>query len=295
MSLANSQLQTGTAIHQRISLGQVPGDKKQASVIAITSGKGGVGKTNIAANLAICLAASHKKVVLVDADFGLANLDVILNINSKYNISHVLNGSKSLEEISQTGPAGVEIICGASGLESLAEISQFQRQRLVDELARMQDNADAIIIDTAAGINKSVLGFCLASDHVLVVTTPEPTAMTDAYAMIKVIASHDYNGRVSLIVNMASSISEGRKVYQQIADVVRRFVGIQIYEAGVLIKDEKLSVAVRKRRPVVLAFPRSYISSSIIALAARMAKCSAAKVQDRGFFRKLADWFLGLY
>ena len=198
--------------------------EQPASVLAITSGKGGVGKTSIAANLAICMAASRKKVVLVDADLSLGNLDIIMNINSKYNISHMVNGQKSIEDIIHTGPEGIEIICGASGLEELANISEFQRHRLLTELSKLQNNSDAIIIDTAAGISRSVVGFCLAADHTLVVTTPEATAMTDAYAMIKVLVRNRFEGRISLIVNMADSQAEGKKVYQQVVNVARRFL-----------------------------------------------------------------------
>lgn len=263
----------------------------RAAVFAVTSGKGGVGKTNIAANLAICLSAARKKVVLMDADLGLANLDVILNISSRYNLSHVISGARRIDEIMQSGPAGIEVICGASGLEGLADLTHFQRQRLVEELGRLQENVDAIIIDTAAGMNKSVIAFCMASDHALIVATPEPTAMTDAYAMIKVLVAHHYAGRISLVVNMASSLAEGKKVYQQIAGVCRRFLNAAVYDAGVLLKDEKLSDAVRQRKPVVLAYPKSHISSCIVAMAAKLAKCSAAEVNEGGFFKKVANWF----
>jgi flagellar biosynthesis protein FlhG len=263
----------------------------RAAVFAVTSGKGGVGKTNIAANLAICLGAAKKKVVLIDADLGLANLDVILNMSSKYNLSHVISGTRRIEEIAQSGPAGVEVICGASGLEGMADLTHFQRQRLIEELGRLQDSSDAIIVDTAAGMNKSVIALCMASDQALVVATPEPTAMTDAYAMIKVLVAHNYAGRLSLIVNMAASITEGKKVYQQIADVSRRFLKTPIYNAGVLVRDEKLSAAVRQRKPVVLAYPKSHISSCIIALAAKLAKCSAARMNEEGFFKRVINWF----
>lgn len=276
---------------QTMNLQRAMAKTGRAVVFAVTSGKGGVGKSNIAANLAICLAASKKRVVLIDADLGLANLDVILNLSSKYNLSHVIAGVRRIDEITQTGPAGIEVVCGASGLEGLADLTHFQRQRLIDELGRLQDSADAIIIDTAAGMNKSVIGFCMAADHVLVVATPEPTAMSDAYAMIKVFASHNYAGRISLVVNMTASIAEGKKVYQQIADVSRRFLKTVVYDAGVVLKDEKLPAAVRMRRPVVLAYPKSYISSCIIALSAKLAKCSAAQINEEGFFKKVVNWF----
>ncbi|MBW8001451.1 MAG: MinD/ParA family protein [Planctomycetes bacterium] len=276
------------AIHlqQMMESCQQPG-----KVLAITSGKGGVGKTNIAANLAICMAASRKKVLLIDADFSLSNLDVIMNLNSKYNLSHLLKGRKSIEEIIHTGPEGLEVICGVSGFEEFADLSEFQRQRLLNEFSKLQNNTDALIIDTAAGISKSVIAFCLSADHVLVVTTPESTAMTDAYAVIKVLAGNRFSGRISLIVNMADSIAEGKKTYQQITNVVKQFLNIQVYSAGVLLKDERVSSAVKLRKPVVLAYPKSQITSSLVALAAKLSRSSAAAPNEEGFFSKVVDWF----
>jgi flagellar biosynthesis protein FlhG len=262
-----------------------------AKVLAITSGKGGVGKTNISANLAICLAASQKKVLLFEADMALGNLDLVMNVSSKYNISHMINGRKSIEEIIHIGPENLEIICGASGLEELANINPFQRQRLLEELSRLGSNTDVIVIDTAAGISRSVVGFCLAADHVLVVTTPEAAAMTNAYAMTKVLVRNDFKGRISLIVNMAKTMAEGKKTYQQIADVARRFLNVHIYDAGALRVDERLICAVRARKPVVLAYPKAEITSSLVALAAKLSNCSAAPASDEGFFKKVADWF----
>ena len=267
------------------------GQSQGARVLAITSGKGGVGKTNISANLSICLAASNKKVVVVDADFGLGNIDVVMNISSRYNIRHVMQGQKRLDEITHIGPGGVEVICGGSGFQELANMSQFERQRLIGELDSLQGNCDIIIIDTSAGIHASVLGFCQAADHTLVVTTPEPAAMTDAYAMIKVLSKQQYPGRISLIVNMADSIAEGKKVYRQIADVAKRFLNVDVYEAGVLYADERLCDAVRTREPVVLSHPKSKISSSLVAMAARLSKGGVIKADRKGYFKKVVNWF----
>ena len=265
--------------------------KLPASVLAITSGKGGVGKTNIAANLGICLAASGKKVVLVDADLSLGNLDIIMNVNNKYNISHMIQGGKSIEEILHTGPEGVEMLCGASGLEELSDINEFQRRRLLKELSKLQDENDVIIIDTAAGISRSVIGFCLFADHVLVVTTPEATAMTDAYAMIKVLSGNNFTGQISLIVNMASSMAEGKKTYQRIANVTGRFLNAHVYNAGVLLKDERLNWVVRHRKPVVLAHPKSQITLSLAALAAKLSNSKSSGLDEDGFFKKVVNWF----
>jgi len=263
--------------------------KRPAQVLAITSGKGGVGKTNIAANLAVCLAASGKKVLLVDTDLSLGNLDIVMGVHSKYNISHLLNGRKSVEEIIYTGPEGMEVIFGASGLEDLANIDEFRRHRLLRELSKLQCDFDAIVIDTAAGISRLVVGFCLAADHVLVVTTPEAPAMTDAYAMIKMLVGNGLSGQISLIVNMALTITEGKKTYRQISNVARQFLNTHIYYAGVLLKDERLSFAVRQRKPVVLAYPKARISSSLMALAAKLGNGLAAAPAEEGFFKRVVE------
>lgn len=265
--------------------------RRPAKVLAITSGKGGVGKTNIAANLAICLAASQKRVLLVDADWSLGNLDIIMNLNNKYNIAHMLNGKKTLREVVHIGPQGVEIICGVSGLEDLANLTKFQRHRILNELSELGNDTDIIIIDTAAGISKSVIGFCLAADQTLIVTTPEATAMTDAYAMIKVLVGNNYAGKISLIVNMAENIAEGKKIYQQISNVATQFLNTHIYDAGVLLKDDRLIAAMRQRKPVVLAYPKAKVTSALVALAAKLSNSSAAMADNEGFFKKVVDWF----
>lgn len=264
----------------------------RAVVLAITSGKGGVGKTNIASNLSICLASANQRVVLMDADLGLGNLDVVMNINSRYNLSHVVSGHKSLDEILHLGPGGVDVICGGSGLEQMADLSLFQRQRLIDEMDTLQKKADWIILDTGAGIHASVVGFCMACDHTLVVTTPEPTAMTDAYAMIKVLSGKQYDGRISLLVNMAATPEEGRKTYRQISEVASRFLNVPVYDAGVLCRDEYLTYAVRKRQPVVLAYPRAAISGHFASVSARLTNLNRQPVQKDGFFKKVVNWFL---
>lgn len=273
--------QTGNAMRKMES---------RPEVVTITSGKGGVGKTNIAANLSICLANNNKRVLLIDADLGLGNLDVMMNLNSRFNLSQVLAGRKSLKDIIQLGPAGVEVICGGSGIEELANINPFQRQRLVDDLQQLGDRADVIVIDTGAGINPNVISFCLASDHTMVVTTPEPTAITDAYAMIKVLAGRKYQGRISLLVNMADSIADGKKTYRQISEVAARFLNTPVFDSGILCKNELVSIAVRRREPVVLAYPRSAIAEHFAAISARMCNTSRPVTESDGFFKKVVNW-----
>lgn len=278
----------GNAMHLQPCRSNSP---SSAAVIAITSGKGGVGKTNIAANLAICMAMENQRVILLDADMGLGNLDILMNIHSRYNLTHAVSGVRTLDQVIQIGPAGVEVICGGSGIESLANLNNFQRQRLLEQLQALQSRSDLILIDTGAGIHSAVIGFCLSADHTLVVTTPEPTAMTDAYAMIKVLASNQYAGRISLLVNMANNLAEGRKIYRQIADVAARFLNVAIYEAGILCRDDNLLQAVRRRQPVVLAFPKSEIAKAMAAISRRLTHNAHQGTDEEGFFRKVVNWF----
>ena len=261
-----------------------------ATVLAVTSGKGGVGKTNIAANVALCLAGLNKRVLLLDADLSLGNLDLVMNIHGKYNVSHVLSGHKSMEEVIQPGPGGLRVICGASGLDRLAAISEYDQRRLLEHLCRLQQQTDAIVIDTAAGISSSVIAFCLPADHVLVVTTPEAAAMADAYGIIKVLVRKRYQGPISLVVNMARTAAEGRQTYQRMADVARRFLEANLFYAGTLLKDERLCTAVRSRTPVVLAYPKSPISASLTALAARLVGAPRSERLDDSFFRRVIRW-----
>jgi len=266
------------------------GPQPSARVIAVTSGKGGVGKTNIVANLALCMAASKKRVLLLDADMSLGNLDLVLNIRSKYNISHVINGYKRLEDIIQSGPRDLRVICGASGLDELADINEYQQHRLLQHLSGLQNETDVILVDTAAGIASSVVSFCLAADHVLVVTTPEASAMTDAYGMIKVLVRKGNPGPISVVVNMAHSITEGKRTYQRLADVTGRFLQAKLYYAGTLLKDDRLCRAVRARTPVVLAYPQSQIASSFSALAARLGGIQCNRNSQNTFFRRVIRW-----
>ncbi|MFH1614121.1 MAG: MinD/ParA family protein [Planctomycetota bacterium] len=269
----------------------VQNQPSKAIVLAVTSGKGGVGKSNIALNLAICLASAGKRIVLIDADLSTGNLDILMNIKSKYNISHIISGVRTIKEITHVGLNGMEVICGVSGLESIANLNQFQHQRLINEFEQLESDCDTIIIDTGAGIDKKVVGFCLACDNAIVVTTPEPTAMTDAYSMIKVLVNNDFLGRISLVVNMAYSMEEGKKVHKQIATVARHFLNTDIYEAGTVLQDEKLRSAVRRRRPVVIEYPRSAASSAFIAMASRLSRTNVTPDNKKGFMAKVVNWF----
>src|SRR3954465_14776848 len=202
---------------QAASLRTMMGQRASANVIAVTSGKGGVGKSNVAVNLAIKFASAGKNVVLLDADLGLANADVLCNIDLPCNLSHVIARKKELRDVMVRAPGGFHLIGGASGLARMADLTDFDRQRLVDALGELEQQCDVILIDTGAGISPNVLSFTRCADHVLVVTTPEPTAITDAYAVVKVLSKDGaLDRRVSLLVNQVRAANEGKVVHARI-------------------------------------------------------------------------------
>jgi flagellar biosynthesis protein FlhG len=264
--------------------------RRRASVIAVTSGKGGVGKSNIAVNLAIKLTEGGKQVVLLDADLGLANADVLCNIDLPCNLAHVIARKRELREVMVEAPGGFRLIGGASGLARMADLSDADRGRIVTALAELEERADVIIIDTGAGISPNVLAFTRAADQVLVVTTPEPTAITDAYAVIKVLSRDGLDRRVSLLVNQARSISEARLVHDRIAKVARQFLGITIYDAGHVFHDDQVSQAVRKRVPFLINSPRCHASLCMNQLAVRLEQGVAATLLTGGFFNRMGKW-----
>ncbi|MBN1436451.1 MAG: MinD/ParA family protein [Sedimentisphaerales bacterium] len=265
--------------------------RKSARVVAVTSGKGGVGKTNVAANLAICLAAANRDVILVDADLGLANLDVVLNLNPRHNLSDVICGSRRMDEIIRSGPGGIRIVCGASGLSQLADLNEFQRQRVIQEISTLEHQADVIVIDTGAGISRDVCAFCEAADHTVVVTTPDPTSITDAYAMIKRITRANTGSKISLLVNVVESRGEAKKVFQRLNATSQKFLDVPLYDAGYVLRDEHVVQAVRRREPVVLAYPRCQASYCMLALAGKLGRAGQAAAAQEGFFRKVVNWF----
>src|SRR5947207_32634 len=206
--------------------------RARALVIAVTSGKGGVGKSNIAVNLAVKFAGAGKDVVLLDADLGLANADVLCNLDLPCNLSHVIARKKDLRDVMYKAPGGFRMIGGASGLARMADLTEFDRQRIITALAELEEQTDIILIDTGAGISPNVLSFTRAADHVLIVTTPEPTAITDAYAVVKVLSKDGAERRVSLLVNQVRSANEAKVVYGRIAQVAKQFLSVSVLEAG---------------------------------------------------------------
>jgi flagellar biosynthesis protein FlhG len=264
--------------------------RPRANVIAITSGKGGVGKSNVAVNLSIKLAEAGKNVVLLDADLGLANADVLCNIDLPFNLSHVIARKKELHEVMVTGPGGFKLIGGASGLARMADLTDFDRSRIVEALGAVEYSADNIIIDTGAGISPNVLSFTRAADQVLVVTTPEPTAITDAYAVIKVISKDRADRHVSLLVNQVRSSTEAKLVHERVAKVAKNFLGVNVLDAGHMIADDHVRRAVLQRVPFILSSPKCAASFCVTQLAMRFEQ-GIVPFGDGGFFNRMSKWF----
>ncbi len=233
-------------------------------VISVTSGKGGVGKTNVVAGLAISLTELGHRVMILDADLGLANIDIIFGINPHYNIGHVLNGEKSLEDIIVEGPKGVRIIPAGSGFVNLTQLTDGQKLSLLSEFEHLEDDFDFFLIDTSAGISSNVTYFNLAADECIVVVTPEPTSVTDAYAMIKVMSQDHGEKRFKLLMNMVKGEGEAKNVYLNLCEATDRFLnGVVLEYLGYVPLDEKVRHAVLKRRSFVDLYPQAGASKSL--------------------------------
>ena len=226
-------------------------------VIAVTSGKGGVGKSNVTVNLAVTLAKSGERVMVMDADMGLANIDVLLGLSPGLNLSHVINGECSLEETLIDGPAGIKIVPASSGVAAMSDLTPAQNAGVIRSFSELTEPVDTLLIDTAAGLSDSVVSYTRAAREVIVVVCDEPASITDAYAMIKVM-NRDYGvERFHVLANQAHGASQGRELYNKLARVSERFLDVTLDYLGCIPYDENLKKAVQKQKAVVDAFPRS--------------------------------------
>ena len=230
-------------------------------VIAVTSGKGGVGKSSTSINLALQFKRLGKKVVILDADFGMANIEVMFGVIPKYNLSDLLFKEKSIRDIVGEGPEGVGFISGGSGIAKMVNLDNDQIRKLVNKMAELEDIADVIIIDTGAGIAPSVMEFLVASPEILLVTTPEPTSITDSYALLKALSmNEDFDKNVTsikMIANKVSSEMEGRRVYEKLSVVVTKFLNLEIGFIGTVPHDKDITKAIMKQKPVSIMYPNS--------------------------------------
>lgn len=236
-------------------------DLSNARVIAVTSGKGGVGKSSVSINLAVQFTQMGKKVIILDADFGLANIEVMFGVIPKYNLSDLMVSGREISEIITEGPEGIKFISGGSGIAKLVNPDKEQVKRLVNKMSELENMADVIIIDTGAGISSTVMEFLVASPETIIVTTPEPTSITDSYALLKALSMNDNFRRedvsIKMIANRVSTESEGRNLYEKLNMVVSKFLDIDMTYLGIIPMDNNIVKAVMKQKPVSIIYPAS--------------------------------------
>lgn len=240
---------------------------KPIKVIAVTAGKGGVGKSNVSVNLAVALAQQNKNVMLLDADLGLANVDIMLGLHTKYNLSHVIQGICHLSDIILRGPSGIQVIPAASGTEFMTQLSPVEHQGIIDSFNELTDDLDYMIIDTAAGISDTVLSFARSSQEIIVVVCDEPTSLTDAYALIKVMNKRYDWAHFHILANMVRSMKDGRDLFNKLFRVAEQFLDVHLEYLGAIPFDEHIHQAVKKQKPVVMVYPESTAAISLRELA----------------------------
>lgn len=234
-----------------------------ARVVAVTSGKGGVGKTNLAVNLSLALTNMQQRVVLLDADLGMANADLVLGVYPKYSLNDVYQGTKTIHEIIIEGPQGLRLIAGSSGNYDIANMGEKEIERLINSISFLEKHHDFFMIDTGAGVSRSVLDFLVATDEILVVVTSEPTSIADAYGLIKALNKRDAGKSISIVANMVRSPKDGELVWNGINSVVKRFLGVEVGYAGYVLYDEKVRKSVRDQEPFYISYPNSSIARSL--------------------------------
>jgi flagellar biosynthesis protein FlhG len=238
-------------------------------VIAVTGGKGGVGKTNVSVNLGVAMAELGRRVMLLDADLGLANIDVLLGLHANRNLSHVMSGECRLEEVMVLGPKGMRVVPGASGLQQMAELSPAEHAGLIHAFSEVSSDVDVLLIDTAAGISDLVVSFSRAAQEQIVVVCDEPASITDAYAIIKLLNREHGVSRFRILANMVKSVQEGKDLFNKMCRVTDQYLDVMLSYMGSIPYDEQLRKAVKSQKPVVEAYPRSRVAQAFKNLAKR--------------------------
>jgi len=263
----------------------------RARVVTVTSGKGGVGKTNVTVNLALALAKLGTKVLVIDADLGMGNIDVILGCSVKNSLLNLLEGTVSLDDIVAEGPLGIKFMSGGSGMHTMADLTHLQLSHIVNQIGMLDHLVEIILIDTGAGINQSVMNFVVAADEVIIVTTPEPTSITDAYALMKTYVQYQGTGILKLVVNRVIEVDEGQVVAAKLSKVALDFLGLPLTSLGMIYEDRNLIRAVKKQIPLLLAYPSSVSARCIEEIASSLiySKNSNKIGGIKGFFNNLVE------
>ena len=275
------------------SLREGPSQRKVPHTMAITSGKGGVGKTLVTVNLAIQYARLGLKVLLIDADLGLANIDVVLGLKAKYTIENVLDGRLTLDQVALPGPEGITILPAASGVAELSTLTEEQKLALVDHIDNWNADFDVVLVDTGAGISENVRFFILAVERIMVVATPDPASITDAYALMKVMFTNHRASHFDLVVNQVKGESEAKDVYRTLSRVADKYLNIGLNYAGYIPEDVMLVQAVRQQKPVSMLFAEAPSTKAFQRLAENLMRLWRKKRQDDGrmifFWRRLLE------
>lgn len=265
----------------------------KTKIITVTSGKGGVGKSNFVVNIAIALQREGKKVLIFDADLGMGNDDVLMGIYPKYSVFDVIKG-KDIEDIVIEGPEGVKLLPGGSGLNQIEDLEQYERDEFLKKLESLL-GFDYILMDTGAGINKSVLAFMACSDEVIILTTPEPTSLTDAYSLVKAADHFKIKNKAKVVVNKAFDLDEGKETFNKFKMAVDRFLSVEVTYLGCILDDRKLVQSVKDQKPVVIAHPYSDASKSINIICHNLLSEAIddihIKSTAKGLFKKIFNLF----
>lgn len=240
---------------------------RPVQVIAVSGGKGGVGKSNLSVNLSIALAQMRRRVVLLDADLGLANVDVLLGLSPTYNLADVLAGKQSLQDVLVTGPAGIKVVPAASGVQKMASLSPAEHAGLISAFSELSDQVDVLVVDTAAGISDTVVSFVRAANEAIVVVCDEPSSITDAYALIKLLSREYGLQRFRVVANMTRTANEGEAMFNKLSGVCERFLDVALQYVGQVPFDENVRLAVQKQRALIEYAPHSKAARAIVKLA----------------------------
>lgn len=261
-------------------------------IITVTSGKGGVGKSNFVVNVAIALQKMGKKVLIFDADMGMGNDDVLMGFLPKFNVYDIIFDNKSIEEVVIEGTLGVKLLPGGTGISKFEEVTEAQRDAFINKLSELND-IDYIIIDTGAGVNRSVLGFIACSEELILITTPEPTSLTDAYSLLKTVNHFKLKNSAKILVNKTMDVEEGKATYNKFSNVVKKFLNIELQYLGHMSEDKKLIKAVRSQEPFLTSYPNSNVAKDVEYIAKKIVgienERSGKSVQD--LFKKIFNIF----
>lgn len=268
--------------------------EKRARVITVTSGKGGVGKTSITVNLAIALSRLGLKVAILDVDFGLANIDLLFGIAPKYTLLDLVREEKSIFEVLTDGPNNIKFLSGGSGVEELVSLDRRKLRKFIGNIALLDKLYDIILIDTGAGLSQNVMSFIMAADEIILVTTPEPTSITDAYALVKMVSRRDMRKIIRVVVNMAETVREAENIANKLIVVSEKFLSLKLTKLGYILYDDIVVKAIKQQKPFCISHPRSQAARSMFELADALVyngQKPENTVGAKGFMQRVLSFF----